>query len=1010
MSLFTYSLRALFIVAFVSLAQVAGATISVESITPASASDVCDGSFQVIANGTAGPFVVIVLGPTTFYEEGDDLDITFSDLCPGQYQVEVIDAFGCKKTISTTVRVSCNINLEERIVPSCTGNGGAIHITPLSGATPYTYEWRDAQGNILPYQSSSLTDAGPGDYTLIITDANNCISSQTFTVPEAPFTITMGISKYPCKNSINGELYATSNPLSYENNNPPYTFAWSNGNSQSNKYVTYSGPVSAGTNSVTVTDANGCQASAEISLPESEIILAANVSQPCNAKIDLSVANSTGVPSKYFFQWSNGAKTEDIDNLSPGQYCVTVTDALSSCSAILCRDINIGALTVDVKEVKSAVFKENETPQNNGSIKILVGGGTAPYTYQWSNGSTTKDISNLLPGTYTVTVTDANSCIISKEVEIKRCDADKRLTVEIGPLNVTPCDGQAGAISPKVKGGIPILFSSGSTSWYGYKYQWAGPNGFTSDKGTISNLKAEGNYCVTVTDACGNVATNCQYLTCDCPSVLFDFQVNNRCIKKNLWNLFGLFDKPSIEFGYMYGTIQSNYPMLDNIINDKDNFEFVLDWNGNKWGDADDAFIYYPYGSGNYDINGAGKIKLEFDKQDVNIIVTDFLGCQHFQTESFSEVYYTQPLPLIENISIYDPNFVGVKAQTGEKQCEACGGVCQSEPKVSKFQYLPNNTNFPCSEGGTLSTNEHGDIEIPANSFAVESVDYSSSVGTAGNGMCIYNAGCYFPFGTIDEIGEAVYVQAQKVDECAKEGITDVDYGDPRCGGPIIVQYTGDCSFRKFCRLKDSENGEILDFGIFNVPEKACVRKSNRNTFITWDVYTYCEIDGHISEKYIDNISSKGSYEECPIPPAIISGDEEISLLVENNFTLEDKELQLGKSLTDTRYSLNPEPTTNTEEITGEPFVREQTTRPTIKIYPNPFKDRLYVEYFSTEEGQVQLELLNTIGINVLRREFEVIKGANKFSLETKSDVALGVYYLRISDKNGNFSIHKVVH
>lgn len=91
-------------------------------------------------------------------------------------------------------------------------------------------------------------------------------------------------------------------------------------------------------------------------------------------------------------------------------------------------------------------------------------------------------------------------------------------------------------------------------------------------------------------------------------------------------------------------------------------------------------------------------------------------------------------------------------------------------------------------------------------------------------------------------------------------------------------------------------------------------------------------------------------------------------------------------------------------------LIDNQIIKQQIKIYPNPFKDILYIEYTSAQEGEVQVEMLNAIGSRTLSQKFSVVKGANTLSLETKSNVALGVYYLKLTDNKGNFSIHKVVH
>jgi len=113
-------------------------------------------------------------------------------------------------------------------------------------------------------------------------------------------------------------------------------------------------------------------------------------------------------------------------------------------------------------------------------------------------------------------------------------------------------------------------------------------------------------------------------------------------------------------------------------------------------------------------------------------------------------------------------------------------------------------------------------------------------------------------------------------------------------------------------------------------------------------------------------------------------------------------------------YILDEAPEEGMQQLTARPsakiIVAKSDNIHNVQIYPNPFKDVLYIDYTSEEEGAIQMELLNTIGMSVLSQKFEAVRGINTFSIETKSNVALGVYYLKITDKEGNFTTHKVVH
>lgn len=125
-----------------------------------------------------------------------------------------------------------------------------------------------------------------------------------------------------------------------------------------------------------------------------------------NGSIALSVAG--GSPD-YTYVWSNGETTQDLAGLEPGTYIVTVTD-LNNCTASL--DISITG-PLQVIFVTESIDLVNCPGESNGSVNITPTGGTTPYSFSWSDGSTNEDLNDVPVGNYTVTITDAdNACII----------------------------------------------------------------------------------------------------------------------------------------------------------------------------------------------------------------------------------------------------------------------------------------------------------------------------------------------------------------------------------------------------------------------------------------------------------------------------------------------------------------------------------------------------------------------------------------------------------------------
>lgn len=188
------------------------------------------------------------------------------------------------------------------------------------------------------------------------------------------------------------------------NGTAPYTYLWSNG---SNTQTTFN--VAAGIYTVTVTDANGCTGSNTVTVenpnaPNATISSFTNVDCFGNATGSASVSASGGT-APYTYAWSNGMTTSGITGIAAGSYSVAVTDAAS------CVDY----VQVTITQPGQLSATSNSTPvscygSSDGEITIQVMGGTAPYTYAWSNSGVTQDISDLAAGTYTLDITDANNC------------------------------------------------------------------------------------------------------------------------------------------------------------------------------------------------------------------------------------------------------------------------------------------------------------------------------------------------------------------------------------------------------------------------------------------------------------------------------------------------------------------------------------------------------------------------------------------------------------------------
>ena len=143
----------------------------------------------------------------------------------------------------------------------------------------------------------------------------------------------------------------------------------------------------------------------------------------CNGASDGSIdVTVTGGAGNYTYSWNNGETTEDISDLTAGTYTLTVTDDNGCQQDITVEITESDEMTISETHSDYSGFGVSCNGASDGSIDVTVTGGTGNYTYLWSNGETTEDLSDIAAGTYTVTATDENGCSIDITVEITESD------------------------------------------------------------------------------------------------------------------------------------------------------------------------------------------------------------------------------------------------------------------------------------------------------------------------------------------------------------------------------------------------------------------------------------------------------------------------------------------------------------------------------------------------------------------------------------------------------------
>ncbi len=196
---------------------------------------------------------------------------------------------------------------------SCAGTrDGAVTVSASGGPGNYTYSWNTGAS------APSLVSLSAGTYIVTVSDGIRQATTTINILQPTPISIQITTQQGACTNTNNNAVTASAS-----GGTPPYAYTWSNGSQTSS----ISG-LNAGAYQVTVTDSQGCKniAAVNVTAPTA-ISLSFNVTQAYgtnNGAINLAV--NGGTPT-YKFQWSNGATTEDLNNLGPGTYTVTVTDA-----------------------------------------------------------------------------------------------------------------------------------------------------------------------------------------------------------------------------------------------------------------------------------------------------------------------------------------------------------------------------------------------------------------------------------------------------------------------------------------------------------------------------------------------------------------------------------------------------------------------------------------------------------------------------------------------------------
>ena len=440
---------------------------SVSSQTNVGCNGTSTGAATIAATGGTGAY-------TYSWTSNSSTSATATGLAAGTYTCTVTDANNCVKIQAVTITEPAVINttVSSQTNVGCNGaSTGAATVTATGGTTAYTYAWTSNSST-----TATATGLAAGTYTCTVTDANNCVKIQAVTITE-PAVINTTVSSQTnvgCNGASSGAATITAT-----GGTGAYTYSWTSNSSTS---ATATG-LAAGTYTCTVTDANNCVKIQAVTITEPAVInttVASQTNVSCNGgSTGAATVTATGGTGAYTYSWtSNSTTTATATGLAAGTYTCTVTDA-NSC-------VKIQAVTITEPTAITATTSTTTTSctANTGTATVLATGGTPSYTYAWTpTGGTAANAVNLGVGIYTVSISDANNCSITKTVNITTASGPAATISSSG--NVL-CNGAAtGTATVSATGGAGTL-----------AYTWAPLGGTTA---TASNLPA-GTYTCTVSD------------------------------------------------------------------------------------------------------------------------------------------------------------------------------------------------------------------------------------------------------------------------------------------------------------------------------------------------------------------------------------------------------------------------------------------------------------------------------------------------------------------------------
>jgi hypothetical protein len=404
------------------------------------------------------------------------------DLVPGTYSFTVTDANNCVFSAEATIGQDDYVLdvLLDQVNASCGLNNGAVSVEVVNGQAPYQFEWSDGSGD------SDLENLAPGTYVLEVKDLYGCPGTKTIEITtsgDMPLVTWEVIDSPGCSQEA-GTLLVT--PI-----NASDTYIYELISDQENpdakqlviqKEAGFSVEnLMAGQYRVSVRNDDGCELLLGVNISDADApdVSAETDMVRCYGMADgaISVSVVGGESPTFLWDTAEGDTIAEVTGLEAGIYTVKITDG--NCSAVKSIEIT----QPEQLQAEASIDHIICANEDKGSIIVSVSGGSAPFSYIWSNGVTEKNLTDIVPGEYSITITDFHECTFNRSYTV---EGNEPLVLD-ATLHYPSAETDDGRIILTVSGG------SGS-----YTYAWE----HGAQSSVVTDL-APGSYNVVVTDDVG---------------------------------------------------------------------------------------------------------------------------------------------------------------------------------------------------------------------------------------------------------------------------------------------------------------------------------------------------------------------------------------------------------------------------------------------------------------------------------------------------------------------------